>query len=93
MRSTKKKTRKPRTAIHRIVNKLLARFGKKCEWWDDGCPECVLPFCGKNDDCCQGNPFICKKLYLRYLASAKKVDKRVIDEFERREKNSRLPEK
>ena len=75
---------KPRTATTRRVNSLLRRFGCECEWWDGGSPECMLPW----DRDCNGNPFICKKLYMKYLASAKKVDQNIITEFENREKDS-----
>ena len=75
---------KERTATHRRVNSLLRQFGNECEWWDGGYPECMLPW----DRKCGGNPFVCKKLYMQYLASSKKVDQNVVAEFESREKNS-----
>lgn len=78
---------KPRTATNRRVNSLLIQFGTVCEWWDGGYPECSLPWNRK----CNGNPFNCKKLYFRYLASSKKVDTGVIADFEGREKHSQKP--
>lgn len=75
-----KKPRKPRTATHRRPNQLLVQFGSKCRVWDGGYPECMLPW----NDRCQGNPFICKKLYLKYLASTSKPDLDIIDYFENR---------
>ena len=75
---------KPRTAVNRKVNKLLFEFGNKCEWWDDGYPECMLPWSNKNENGCNGNPFICKKLYHKYLASVDKPSQNIIDEFNRR---------
>lgn len=73
---------KPRTAINRKVNKLLFKFGNKCEWWDNDYPECMLSWANKNG--CNGNPFICKKLYYKYLASVDKPSQNIIDEFNRR---------
>lgn len=75
---------KPRTATNRRVNSLLKKFGCECEWWDGGYPECMLPW----DRDCNGNPFVCKKLYMQYLASSKKIDRNIVAEFENREKNS-----
>lgn len=75
---------KPRTAVHRRVNSMLKKFGSECEWWDGGYPECMLPW----DRKCSGNPFVCKKLYMQYLASSKKIDQNVVAEFENREKDS-----
>ena len=75
---------KPRTATHRRVNSMLQKFGCECEWWDGGYPECMLPW----DRDCAGNPFVCKKLYMKYLASSKKIDPCIVAEFENREKNS-----
>ena len=63
---------------------MLKKFGSECEWWDGGYPECMLPW----DRQCDGNPFVCKKLYLQNLASAKKVNQNIVAEFEYREKNS-----
>ena len=63
---------------------MLKKFGSECEWWDGGYPECMLPW----DRKCSGNPFVCKKLYMQYLASSKKIDQNVVAEFEDREKNS-----
>ena len=28
------KQRKPRKAMHRRVNAMLAKYGKECTWWD-----------------------------------------------------------
>ena len=75
---------KPRTAVNRKVNKLLLKFGKECEWWDDGYPECMLPWSNKNENGYNGNPFICKKLYHKYLASVDKPSQTIVDEFNRR---------
>lgn len=75
---------KPRTAVNRRVNKLLLKFGKECEWWDGGYPECLLPWSNKNENGCNGNPFVCKKLYHRYLASVDKPSQTIVDEFNRR---------
>lgn len=79
---------KPRTATHRRVNNLLSKFGSKCEWWDDGYPECFLPWSNDGETGCNGNPFICKKLYLKYIASVDKPSERIVDEFKQREENS-----
>ena len=38
----------------------------------------------KNENGCNGNPFICKKLYHKYLASVDKPSQNIIDEFNRR---------
>ena len=81
------KKRKPRKAKHKRANKLLERFGNICEYWDDGYPECFLPWVGKGEKQCNGNPFICKKLYYRYLASSIKVNQNIISEFNRRTSN------
>lgn len=68
---------KPRTALHRRVNQYLATRGNHCEWWDfiynnpDGC---FLPWCGMEEGQCKGNPFVCKKMYYKHLASAKKIN-------------------
>ena len=74
---------KQRTAVNRKVNKLLFEFGNKCEWWDGGYPECMLPWANKNENGCNGNPFICKKLYYKYLASVDKPSQKIIDVFNR----------
>ena len=66
---------KPRTATHRKVNKRLESMGPECEWWDGSYSECDLPWCGKEKNECQGNPFVCKKLLYRYLARSKKISK------------------
>lgn len=84
----KSKKRKPRTATHRRVNKKLAQFGKFCEWWDGGYPECFLPWGHPNESGCHGNPFNCKKLYLKYLASVKNPDPKVVENFESRYRSS-----
>ena len=76
--------RKPRTAVNRKVNKLLFEFGNKCEWWDNGYPECGLPWSNNDENGCNGNPFICKKIYYKYLASVVKPSQNIIDEFNRR---------
>lgn len=81
------KKRKPRKAKHKRANKLLERFGNICEYWDDGYPECFLPWVGKGEKQCNGNPFICKKLYYHYLASSVKVNQNIISEFDRRTSN------
>lgn len=86
-----KRNRKQRKALNRRVNSLLNHFGKECEWWDGGYPECFLPWAGKNEGCCKGNPFICKKLYMKHLASAKKIDRYAETDFEQRERNSLKP--
>ena len=67
---------KPRTATHRKTNQWLAESGSlpiQCYWWDNGYPECDYPWCGKGEKDCQGNPFVCKKLLYKYLASSKKI--------------------
>lgn len=79
---------KSRTATNRRVNNLLSKFGNECEWWGGGCPECFLPWSTKSENGCCGNPFVCKKLYLKYLASVKKTSSTIIDEFNKREKYS-----
>ena len=81
------KKRKPRKAKHKRANKLLERFGNICEYWDNGYPECFLPWVGKGEKQCNGNPFICKKLYYRYLASSVRVNQNIISEFDRRTSN------
>lgn len=78
------KIRKPRTATYRKVNSLLEEFGNICEWWDGGYPECFFPWSEK----CEGNPFVCKKLYMHHIASAKKPNVRAVTDFEQRENNS-----
>lgn len=78
---------KPRTAVNRKVNKWLSENGNVCEWWDGGYPECMLPWSHGNGNCCNGNPFICKKLYYKYLASVDKPLQDIIDEFNRRLNN------
>jgi hypothetical protein len=75
---------KPRTAVNRKVNKYLSECENKCEWWDNGYPECMLPWSHKDTDGCNGNPFVCKKLYYKYLASTNKPQQNIIDEFNRR---------
>ena len=74
---------KQRTATDRKANKKLSRFGNKCEWWDDGYPECALPWTHR----CNGDIFQCKKLYYAYLASVNKPSALVLDEFNRRQHN------
>lgn len=69
------KKRKERTNINRI-NKKLEHYGNECNYWDGGCAECMLPWSRKGEKGCNGNPFICKKLYYKYLASTKKSRKR-----------------
>lgn len=81
------KKRKPRKAKHKRTNQLLENFGNICEYWDNGYPECFLPWVGKGEKQCNGNPFICKKLYYRYLASSVKVNQNIISEFDRRTSN------
>ena len=76
---------KPRTATHRKANQWVAENGNVCEYWDNGFPECFLPW-GKPNGGCNGNPFICKKLYLKYIASNPKPTQHIINEFERRER-------
>lgn len=75
---------KQRTTVDRKINRLLSEFGCKCEWWDDGYPECMLPWSNSKKNGCNGNPFICKKLYYKYLASANKPSSLVVEEFNRR---------
>ena len=76
---------KPRTAVNRRVNKWLSENGNVCEWWDGGYPECMLPWSHKTDENgCNGNPFICKKLYYKYLASVDKPSQNIINEFNNR---------
>lgn len=75
---------KPRTAIHRKVNKKLAKLGTECEWWDGGCPECILPWSHSKGNGCNGNPFVCEKLYNKYLASVNKEIGTIVEEFVRR---------
>ena len=72
---------KKRTAVDRKVNKLLSEVGCECIWWDDGYPECMLPWSHNNENGCNGNPFICKKLYYKYLASTDKPLPNIIEEF------------
>lgn len=81
------KKRKPRKATHRRTNALLEHFETFCQDWDDGYPECFLPWVGRGEKQCNGNPFICKKLYYRYLASSVKVNQNIISEFDRRGNN------
>ena len=62
------KQRKPRTAINRPLNKLIARQGSNpshCPY-DDGTPgkECLRPWSMN----CDGNIFKCQKLKLQHLA-------------------------
>ena len=75
---------KSRTAVNRKVNKLLFEFGSKCEWWDGGYPECMRPWAHNKENGCNGNPFICKKLYYKYLSLVDKPSQNIIDEFNRR---------
>ena len=79
---------KPRAAVDRKANKLLSRFGLECEWWDGGCPECMLPWSHDKDGGCRGNPFACRKLYHRYLASVDRPSAVIVEEFERRGRQS-----
>ena len=84
------KERKPRTKKN-YINYLLEKHGPECEWWDGGYPECMLPWgigiSSKNkENGCMGNPFMCKKLYYRYLNSVKNPQPGVISEFESRMK-------
>lgn len=85
-RENKMRKNKPRTAVNRKVNKLLSEFGNKCEWWDGGYPECMLPWSCEGEKGCNGNPFLCRKLYYRYLASVNNPQQIIIDEFNRRNK-------
>ena len=66
---------KSRTAINRKVNTLLSKFG--CE--------CMLPWSHSKQNGCCGNPFICKKLYHKYLASIEKPSLHIMEEFNRRQ--------
>lgn len=75
---------KSRTAVNRKVNKSLSEIGNKCEWWDNGYPECMLPWSHDKENGCNGNPFICKKLYYKYLASVQNPTTNIIEEFNRR---------
>ena len=77
---------KPRTAVNRKVNKLLAECPNECEWWDGGYPECMLPWSHKG---CNGNPFVCRKFYYKYLASVDKPLQDIIDEFNSRQMNNK----
>lgn len=87
------KERKARTATHRKTNKWLKNVlsGRSaegtpfCEWWDGGYPECSLPWSHDKENGCKGNPFICRKMYYKYLASSKKPSQEIIDWFVRRE--------
>lgn len=71
-------------ATGRKVNMIISEQGSECEWWDDGCPECMLPWGHPGNDGCGGNPFACRKFYYRYLASTEKPSQSIIDEFETR---------
>jgi hypothetical protein len=82
------KKRKPRKATHRRTNALLEHFETFCQDWDDGYPECFLPWSNDGETGCNGNPFICTKLYLKYIASVDKPSERIVDEFKQREENS-----
>ena len=73
---------KSRTAVNRKVNKLLTESPNECEWWDGGHPECMLPWSHKG---CNGNPFVCRKFYYKYLASATKPLQDIINEFDKRQ--------
>ena len=90
-KNRKPKNRKPRTATNRRVNQLLKEFGDYCEWWDEGYPECFLPWASDKEGGCHGKPFVCKKLFLKHLASAKKPDQIALSEFEQRERDSLVP--
>ena len=81
------KQRKSRKAMHRRVNAMLAKYGKECTWWDGGYPECFLPWAHNRENGCKGNPFLCKKLYMKHLASAKKINVYALTDFEQRERN------
>ncbi len=80
---------KPRTATHRVTNILIEKYSKECELWDGGFPECLLPWSHSSKNGCNGNPFVCKKLYMKYLASTKEPDQRIIDIFENRNTNNK----
>lgn len=86
-----KKNRKPRTAVNRRVNSWLKLSGTMCDWWDGGYPECMLPWANDSERGCKGNPFVCKKLYMKHLASAKKPNIFAVVDFEQRERNSLVP--
>jgi len=72
---------KPRTAVGRVVNQKLAENGTECEWWDGGYPECMLNWAHKGDKGCNGNPFVCRKLYYQHLASLSDAEKAKIGEL------------
>jgi len=72
---------KPRTATDRKVNQKLAKSGTECEWWDGGYPECMLNWAYKGKGGCNGNPFVCKKLYYQHLASLSDAEKAKIGEL------------
>ena len=76
---------KSRTAINRKVNTLLSKFGCECMWWNDAFPECMLPWSHSKQNGCCGNPFICKKLYHKYLTSIEKPSLNIMEEFNRRQ--------
>ena len=85
------KPRKPRTALHRNTNQKLASRGPFCEHWNDGCPECFLPFAGDGDKECKGNPFRCNHLIHSYLASVTtKINRELASRLEWKEKAYRL---
>lgn len=63
------------------VKEYLKDFGPVCERWDNGYPECSLPWCGKGERECKGQIFKCKKMYYHHLASAKKPFKHLDTEM------------
>lgn len=81
------KKHKKRTAIYRKTNRFLMAYGRKCIWWDDGCPECMLPWAYDKPSGCEGNPFKCKKLFYKYLASAQKPSSVILYDFMSRNEN------
>lgn len=60
------------------IKELHTKYGDSCQYWDEGCPECLLHWNNR----CEGNPYKCKKLYYQYLASSKKIDDKIVDFFE-----------
>ena len=82
------KKRKPRTNNNKINQLLKTVHGNVCWLWDDGHPECLLPWSyvgEKREQGCNGNPFKCRKLFYRYLNAVKKPSPRVIAAFNARD--------
>jgi len=68
--------RKPRTATHRKVNKMLAATGRICQKDPDECP---YPW----SNICKEDPFRCRKEFWKHLQCARKVNKLVKYECEK----------